>query len=133
MTAPIWIVKLVPAVLAVTTGCVRVDSVVLQVMPEIVSPSSICGKILLFAVTAEVLIVSVGLLPVGTATAPAAAEPHTAGDAPLAQLVKVVSAPTVTLEPAVSALFKNSTLPADWLMKRSPELNMYPALVPVPA
>ena len=86
---PIWIVKLVPAVLAVTTGCVRVDSVVLQVVPPIVRLSSMLSMIRLLAVTAEVFTVSVGFVPVGTATAPAAAEPHTAGDAPFAQLVPV--------------------------------------------
>lgn len=52
-------VKLVPAVLAVTTGCVRVDNVVLQVTPEIVRLSSIVNRIRLLAVTAEVFTTNV--------------------------------------------------------------------------
>ena len=89
MTAPIWIVKLAPAERAVTTGCTRVERVVLHVVAAIVKDSSICRKIRLFAVTCVVLICSVGLVPVGTATAPSGAAAQTAGDAPLAQFVTV--------------------------------------------
>jgi hypothetical protein len=43
----------------------------------------------LVAVTALVLICRVGVAPVGTATAPAAADPQVAGDEPFAQFVAV--------------------------------------------
>lgn len=82
--------KLTPADRAVTTGCTKVESVVLHVVAEIVRLSSIERKIRLLAVTFVVLITNVGLIPVGTATAPDAEVPHTAGDAPLAQLLSVV-------------------------------------------
>ena len=64
---------------------------VLQVVALMVRLSSMVNKIRLLAVTAEVSTTSVGFVPAGTATAPAAAEPHTAGEAPLAQLVVVFS------------------------------------------
>src|ERR1700690_1852114 len=55
-----------------------------------VADSSICRKMRLLAVTAEVLMVSVGLTPVGTATTPAAAEVQTAGEAAFEQLTVVL-------------------------------------------
>lgn len=87
ITAPIVKVKLVPAVRAVTTGFVSVESVVLQVVEAIVKLSSTVRVILLFAVTAVVLTTNVGFVPVGSATAPVGADPQTAGEAPLEQFV----------------------------------------------
>ena len=83
----IVIVKLVPPVLAETTGSTMRDaSVELQVIPNLVpNVSSDCTKIWLLAVTAVVFTTRVAFVPVGTATLPAAADPHTAGDALLEQ------------------------------------------------
>jgi len=90
MIAPMVKVKLVPATRAVTTGLSSVESVVLQVTPSFVPRlSSTLSSIWLLAVTAVVLTVSVGLVPVGSATEPAAAARHTAGEALLEQLVAV--------------------------------------------
>lgn len=87
--ALICMVKLAPADRAVITGAGSVVSDVLQVTPEIVRLSSITGKMRLLAVTAVVFTCKVGFAPVGIATAPLAAEVHTAGDAPLAQFTAV--------------------------------------------
>ena len=82
MIAPIVNVKLVAATRAVTTGFSKVESVVLQVTPSLVPRlSSTVIMIWLLAVTAVVLTTNVGLVPVGSATLPAAAAPQTAGDA----------------------------------------------------
>jgi hypothetical protein len=85
------IVKLVPGVLAVIANPpTKVASVLLQVTPEMVTLSSTSNLITLAAVTAVVFTVSVELpVPVGTATAPSAADPQTAGLAPFAQFVAV--------------------------------------------
>jgi len=84
-------VKLVPAVRAVTAKPpTSVARVLLQVVAAIVRLSSGSRKISLLAVTAEVLTTSATLdTPVGIATAPAAADPQTAGDAELEQFVAV--------------------------------------------
>ena len=78
MLAPVETVKDVPAVRAVITSGVptKVASVELQVVLGIVKVSSTCNRISLLAVTAVVEITSVLPVPVGNATAPAAAEPH---------------------------------------------------------
>src|SRR6266481_1888522 len=91
--------KLVAAVLADTTGSTAKEvKVELQVTPSFVPRlSSDCTKSWLLAVTAVVLTVSVGLVPVGTETLPAAAEPQTAGEALLEQFAAVASAPTVVV------------------------------------
>ena len=92
MIAPIVNVNEVPAVRAVTTGFSKVDSVVLQVTLSFVPKLSSTVKLIwLFAVTALVFTTSVGFVPVGSATLPAAADAHTAGEAELEQLVVVPS------------------------------------------
>ena len=84
-------VKDVPAVRAVITSGVptSVANVELQVVPLTLAESSACNLISLFAVTAEVFTTKVLPVPVGNATLPAAALPHTAGDAELEQFVAV--------------------------------------------
>jgi hypothetical protein len=90
MIAPIVKVKLVAAVRAVTTGLSKVDSVVLQVTLSLVPRlSSTVSMIWLLAVTAVEFTTRVGLVPVGRATLPDAAEPHTAGEAELEQFEAV--------------------------------------------
>jgi hypothetical protein len=90
MVAPMVKVNDVAADRAVTTGFSRVESVVLQVTPSLVPKlSSTVSRIMLFAVTAVVFTWRVGLVPVGSATVPAAADAHTAGDALLEQLFAV--------------------------------------------
>lgn len=81
----------VPAVRAVITSGVptRVASVELHVAPVTLAESSACNLISLFAVTAVVFTTKVLPVPVGSATLPAEAEPHTAGEAELEQFVAV--------------------------------------------
>src|ERR1700689_2702313 len=84
------IVKLVPGVLAVIAEPpTRVASVLLHVADPGAVVSSVHRKMRLFAVTAVVFTISVGLTPVGIAAAPAGAAPHTAGLAALEQFVVV--------------------------------------------
>lgn len=79
-------VKLVPAVRALTVGC---SMVVLQVtLNAVPSEESKVNSISLVAVTAVVLTTSV-VPAAGTATSPAEADEQTAGDALLAQFVAV--------------------------------------------
>ena len=82
-------VKLVPAVLAVTTGPITDAKVVLHVTLRRV-PSEVSGWIIisLFAVTA-VVSTTTEVVAAAIAKAPAAADPHTAGEAALAQFVAV--------------------------------------------
>ena len=62
----------------------------MHVVPDIVRLSSGVKVILLFAVTAVVFTVKLTLVtPVGMALDPAAADPHTAGDAPFEHTVAV--------------------------------------------
>ena len=92
MDAPVDTVNDTPAERPVMASAVptSVASVVLHVAPLTVAESSICKRISLFAVTAEVFTVSVLPVPVGRATLPAAADPHTAGVAEEEQFVVVL-------------------------------------------
>lgn len=73
---------LVPGVLAVTAiPPTNVASVLLHVVLGTVRESSAVSLMRLFAVTAVVLIVKVGLTPMGNATAPSGADPQTAAKA----------------------------------------------------
>ena len=94
--AEVETVKEVAAVRAVTTRGVptRVAKVELHVVPLMVTESSTCRLISLFAVTAVEFTTSVLPVPVGKATAPMGALPQTAGDAPFAQFETVLKAGT---------------------------------------
>ena len=90
MVASVEIVKLVAAILAVMARpAAAVASVLLQVTPNFV-PSDSSGKtrIWLFADTAVVYTTTV-VAPVAIPTLPAVADPQTAGDAELEQLLAV--------------------------------------------
>ena len=82
-------VKLVAAVLAVTTGPMTVARLVLQVTPSLV-PRELSGWMIiwLFAVTAVVL-TTTEVVAAAMTKDPAAADPHTAGEAADEQLVAV--------------------------------------------
>ena len=89
------IVKLVPAVRAViAVPPARVANVLLHVTLSAV-PSVLSGVKKIFEVVAILVVstTSVGLVPVGIATNPAEAAPHTAGEAALAQAPPSVISP----------------------------------------